>query len=86
VAGLESNLRALRKTREDYIYDTCTIQFEKPVDSKKHFMHKVFMCEDDSVGLLAVFDLPSESTYDKVESDDEIVMTGNKKKRPHWAV
>ena len=79
--ALEGNYKELRKARGDDIYDTTVITLKTKVDPLKAFKKRVFLCDDGSCGLVAVFDLPVEELYDNYESDDDAIMTGNLKRR-----
>ena len=78
---LEGNYKELRKARGDDIYDTTVITLATTVDPLKAFKKRVFMCDDGSCGLVAVFDLPVEELYDNHESDDDCIMTGGLKRK-----
>ena len=79
--ALEGNYKELHKAHGDDIYDTTVITLKTKVDPLKVFKKCVFLCDDGSCGLVAVFDLPVEELYDNCESDDDCIMTGTLKRR-----
>jgi len=80
-AGLQDAHERFRHKEKDQIYDSVTVTLQETVDKKKHFLSKIFRCNDGSVGLICIFDIPKNEIYFEHESDDELVECGKTKKR-----